>query len=417
MKTKEYALCALVKLYRKKLNLSQSELVKGICVPSYLSKIENAEVEPNRQIIQLLLEKMGVQFYDESSFSDEENRILADYFDYIFFFRHQETGELFELIKKRKKKYINSAKFVDYLLIEWHHLIFSKKRLKRQHEIRELLDSVKHLMSDSKKSIYRFLCAFMEGSTDIIRNLRKATESCNNGYYSFQRASVLISREKYFESVKYLNIAESLFMDEGNFRGLVYAKNMRAIVFYLLKDYEMVEKHVKGVIRLLETSNTEDDFIMGFRYFALQSLAIITKKQGRFEEMQNACQTIITEQEAMYKKVYTTGPYLILSDYYYLEGDYKKAREYLDEARKRQDMILTTDKFYEIELYRLYEFRLDHPEYMKTREYEKQLLKLKMIVDKRECFHFKETVRDKLKEFYVANKRYKDAYLIAEKLS
>src|SRR6056297_1287604 len=112
MKTKEYALCTLVKLYRKKLNLLQSELVKGVCVPSYLSKIENAEVEPNSQIIRLLLEKMGVQFYDESGFSNEENRILADYFDYIFFFRHQETGELFELIKKRKKKYINSVKFV-----------------------------------------------------------------------------------------------------------------------------------------------------------------------------------------------------------------------------------------------------------------------------------------------------------------
>jgi transcriptional regulator with XRE-family HTH domain len=415
MKTEAYALCALVKLYRKKLNLSQSELVKDICVPSYLSKIENAEVEPNIQIIKLLLEKMGIQFYSEKLFSEDENKLLADYFDYIFFFRHQETEALFERIKKKKKKYINSVKFVNYLLIEWHRLIFSQTRINRQYEIRRLLASVKHLMSPENRSVYYFLCAFMEGSDDIAGNLRTATENHNNGYYSYQLASVLISRGIYLDSIRYLDMAEFFFMEEGNFRGLVFTKNLRAVVYYLLKDYQKVEKHAEGVIRLLESSNTEDDFIMGFKYFALQNIAIVAKKQEQYEAMQKACDTIILEQETKYHKVYTTGPYLILSDYYYLKGDEEKAREYLKEATKRHDRILTTDRIYEIELCHLYEFRLENSDYIKTKSYEKQLLKLKKITDKKECLHFKETIRDKLKEFYIANKRYKDAYFIAEK--
>ena len=417
MKTKQYALCALVKLYRKKLNLSQSELVNGICVPSYLSKIENAEVEPNIQIITLLLEKMGIRLYDEKSFSEEENKVFADYFEYIFYFKHRDTGALFEILKKKSKKYFNSVKLVDYLLIEWHQLIYHRKKQKRQHEIKELLESIENLMPVEKRSFFYYLRAFMEDASDIIGDLTRAIEISSNGFYSYQLASVLISHENYFESINCLDLAEKYFMDEGNFRGLVYTKNMRAVVYSLLRDYKMVEKHARGVIKLLEYTYTEDDFIMGFRYFSFLNIAIVMQLQERYEEMCEICRLIIHEQEKKYDRIYTTGPYLMLSDYYFLNSDHEKACEFLAEARKRHDRILTTDRDYEIALCSLYEYRLENPDYLKSKVYEKQLLNLKKITDKRECFHFKETIRDKLKEFYVANKRYKDAYLIAEKQS
>lgn len=68
MKKEDFAICALIRIYRKKYNLSQSELAEGICVPSYVSKIENAEIEPNEQIIELLLKKFGVNFYQYGDF-------------------------------------------------------------------------------------------------------------------------------------------------------------------------------------------------------------------------------------------------------------------------------------------------------------------------------------------------------------
>jgi len=417
MKTKEYALCVLVKLYRKKLNLSQSELAKDICVPSYLSKIENGEVEPNSQIIRLLLEKMGVQFYDESQFSEEETEIFSNYFKYIFYFRHLEIDEVFERIKAKKKKFLNSVRFLDYLLIEWHYCIFTRKRFKRQLEIQELLETVVLLMSDYEKAIFYFLKAISENTSDRSVFLKQTIETCNNGYYSFQYATTLIADRNFLQSIQHIDNAERLFIDEGNFRGLIYSKYYRGIVYYLLKDYENSEHHFNGIINLLECSNTEDDFIMGFRYFALRYIAYIAQTLNQSDNMIRICKLIIREQEEKYNKVYTTSPYLILSDYYFHSANFSEAEYYLNEAKLRHDSILTTSRDYEIELYQLYMFRLHDENYLKSRDYEKILMNLKKLVFCRECVHFKELVYELLKEFYVANKRYKDAYLIAEKLA
>ncbi len=72
LKKKDFALCALVKMYRKKFDLSQSDIAKDICVPSYVSKIENGEIEPNIQIVELLLKKVGVNYHTENNFSEDE---------------------------------------------------------------------------------------------------------------------------------------------------------------------------------------------------------------------------------------------------------------------------------------------------------------------------------------------------------
>ncbi|MEH7802743.1 helix-turn-helix transcriptional regulator, partial [Bacillus pumilus] len=47
----------IIKLYRYKQNMTQSELAEGICSVSHLSKIENGSKEANQDTINLLLER------------------------------------------------------------------------------------------------------------------------------------------------------------------------------------------------------------------------------------------------------------------------------------------------------------------------------------------------------------------------
>ena len=56
----------LIRRERLRQNLSQEGLCKGICVVSYLSKIEQGQVEPSEEIRRLLFERLGLPSEEDS---------------------------------------------------------------------------------------------------------------------------------------------------------------------------------------------------------------------------------------------------------------------------------------------------------------------------------------------------------------
>jgi len=55
---------SLIKYYRTKQGMTQSELVEGICSVPHLSKIENNGKEGNDQTIDLLLKRLGANLME-----------------------------------------------------------------------------------------------------------------------------------------------------------------------------------------------------------------------------------------------------------------------------------------------------------------------------------------------------------------
>lgn len=53
---------SLIKLNRLNQNMSQMALCEGICVSSYLSKIENGEVIPSLEVIELLFNQLAIDY-------------------------------------------------------------------------------------------------------------------------------------------------------------------------------------------------------------------------------------------------------------------------------------------------------------------------------------------------------------------
>ena len=51
----------IIKYERLKQDIKQTNLAKGICSISYLSKIEHNLVEPNPEIIELLLSRLNIK--------------------------------------------------------------------------------------------------------------------------------------------------------------------------------------------------------------------------------------------------------------------------------------------------------------------------------------------------------------------
>ena len=50
----------LIRAERVRQDMKQVVLAKGICTPSYLSKIERNQIEPSEDIAELLMERIGM---------------------------------------------------------------------------------------------------------------------------------------------------------------------------------------------------------------------------------------------------------------------------------------------------------------------------------------------------------------------
>ena len=55
----------LIRQARLRLNWSQEGLCRGICAPSYLSKIEQGKAEPTPEVTELLLRRLGLVWIPE----------------------------------------------------------------------------------------------------------------------------------------------------------------------------------------------------------------------------------------------------------------------------------------------------------------------------------------------------------------
>ncbi|MDE5597495.1 MAG: helix-turn-helix domain-containing protein, partial [Lachnospiraceae bacterium] len=92
----------LLKMERLRQNKGQKEVCLGICVPSYLSKIEHGTVCPDDRILAELFERLGI-FYEE----DEE--ILAGYqkaiekYFYLMNYR-LDTKTVYQELKAKEEK-------------------------------------------------------------------------------------------------------------------------------------------------------------------------------------------------------------------------------------------------------------------------------------------------------------------------
>lgn len=70
----------LIRRERLAKNLSQEGLAKGICAVSYLSKIEQGQVEPGQEIIDRLFAALHIDFVRDAELEREAERQLAQFF-------------------------------------------------------------------------------------------------------------------------------------------------------------------------------------------------------------------------------------------------------------------------------------------------------------------------------------------------
>ena len=141
---------SIIKFNRINQNMSQKALSKGICVASYLSRIESGDLIPSEEVISIIFTRLGLSFNDSEEFLEKGIASLKLFFDKLHFNEFDLTNKLFNELESQENDYITSPLVIDYFLAKLARYCSTPNREKFESS-KSLLHSSFELLSPQQK--------------------------------------------------------------------------------------------------------------------------------------------------------------------------------------------------------------------------------------------------------------------------
>ncbi|MCM3709033.1 helix-turn-helix domain-containing protein [Sporosarcina luteola] len=220
----------LIRAERVRQDMKQIVLAKGICTPSYLSKIERNQIEPSEDITEMLMERLGMdpgklQGNDEETELEFEKMLMESYRKVI-------TSRDMELAK-RKLDYLenNSPWFENDSLHYTYLLILLRFRLIVGRDFNEMdkeIEALSHSVDEfdayqmylfkMNNALYYYNSGILKKATsffeDIMDNLEKIPLSdWEKAEFHYTMSIIYIAESQIFIAIEYIRKALDFFME------------------------------------------------------------------------------------------------------------------------------------------------------------------------------------------------------------
>ncbi|MCA1031369.1 helix-turn-helix domain-containing protein [Bacillus timonensis] len=231
----------LIKEERRKQQLKQLSLAKGICSVSYLSKIENNLLLPNQEIITLLLKKLNLTIKENQTQSEDEFMLGCHqlYKKAVLYRDKTELNRAVEPFLDTTLKFVNKRHYYTYLLFMFRIKLILHFNKDQVDEDIHYLQSLERNFDEKQQFLFQL----------------------NKGLFHYQFTSnhralpyfeTIIQKEKYialeeWERADFYNILSISYLKNTNFYNAIYYSS-KAIQYF--KDYHIFNKTIDGYIIL-----------------------------------------------------------------------------------------------------------------------------------------------------------------------
>lgn len=266
-KTNVKILGSIIKMNRICQNMSQKALSEGICVSSYLSRIENAEIIPSEQVISDLFDALAIHYNDSEGFIQSGKALFQRFLDELNFNEFSNSRLIFEQISADSEKYMHSPLIIDYYIVQ---LAFYCTRKEREifEETRHLLESVEQLMNAEQKFKYYLYWGIDTAKVAkdypaVLEILDKASTYGDNGHLYYWMGFAYLSLRKDLSALIQFQKALSTYLDEANLLSIIGSYEMLGLTFYASDDYEGGKPYFEKGLKLankLGSSSHESTF-------------------------------------------------------------------------------------------------------------------------------------------------------------
>ncbi|PPA70298.1 helix-turn-helix domain-containing protein [Jeotgalibacillus proteolyticus] len=287
---------SIIKYYRTKKGITQTELAEGICSTSHLSKIETNMYTANEETLNMLLERLGLRLEDEKHRMNEIQEILLEFIQAIFATDEEQADIIYQEIVDNKD-YIETSDFVNLYHLYLFRYYWWKEMLEEEKAIFSILQRIKTTFTPIEENIYTFF---------------KATKMLIEG----DREGAIQYNKQFLENPLPLGrfwTAEAYYQIS-----LAYSQNNQpeAAVIYGKKAFEIYEKECNWR-RLIHTQ-----MILGINYMRLRL----------FSEAQSVYKLMMRNARLFYRD--SIYPHILVNyaRCFLLSKDYHKAKKLIEEA-------------------------------------------------------------------------------------
>ena len=380
---------ALLRIERLRQNKGQKEICFGICVPSYLSKIEHGTVCPDDVILTQLFEKLGIVYQCEEAILIELQRKIEQYFyhkSYEF-----ETKSIYEDLVQQEQVLRYSELAIDWLLIQG---LEGKAVLD---ELQELEDC----MEQKQRAYYNILRFRSQPEKKEALVWCKEAAQILNDCFSYMQVMWGHYLQGDYAAIHQLeNRFTAIALEEGNTYYLADYYFMKGSAYACLNMEAMMMECYQKSIRFLQNTGWKEE--LGAYYYNIGATFISLQKYD--------------EAIAYLEKAEVSGmTYHKLALAYIRSGRVEQGREFLE---KMKIEIEKEDSNQETEMLRYQEACmecerdfLDQPEYLELLE------KLIASIKKNYPFGHLYFYKDVVVEAYKRQRKYKKALEFEEEIS
>ncbi|MGM7684746.1 helix-turn-helix domain-containing protein [Cytobacillus sp. Hm23] len=244
----------IIKIYRQRRALSQSELAKGICSVSYLSKIENEKIESSREILNLLLDRLKYRAaYEKATNSVEDIRRKLREVHYEMFINPASAklleSKIFELLEDSSRT-LDSSMHVYCNIISLRFYILTNQG-KEVQSLEKELDSVYSQMSNENKILFSlYKCHFhlnqsnfqiAMNSVDRCLQLLKLfnVEEWIEGYTYYLYALSSYNLYKTYRCIYYTEKSLAIFKEAFNLNRSLDCYLLLGVSYMRLKEFSL----------------------------------------------------------------------------------------------------------------------------------------------------------------------------------
>lgn len=374
----------LIRRERLRKNLSQEGLCKGICVVSYLSKIEQGKAEAGEDILLPLLRRLGIEYETDRDFLQEAGKTVERLYGELFSGKMSSPEELLA----QKERYANSPFMLDAMLLldTWQNSLSP--------ELAEFVPC----MDRRQYSLYLLLRLRVKGEDTSGELLRLAPTD----YYCYAVGRNRYYQGCYLEAIELLSRAYDLAAREGNIWLMCETRLFLGNCYSDTRQTELMAESYR-VAKKIALALGETDIISTIDY----NLGSTYLELGETERAYALLQTVSRRDALYYHKLAIALEKL---------GRREEALEAVAQGRE----ALQHDSYQpdaEAKMLALVEYRLRHPDYLRDEEYAREMS---------ECFAFlRQTMPQGFARFHLpymlelleAERRYKDAYRLLKEFS
>ncbi|KON85991.1 hypothetical protein AF332_03635 [Sporosarcina globispora] len=306
----------IIKFYRQKAGLTQEQLGKGICTPSYVSKIELGQTECSSEIIVLIADRLNIDFDNEVSNFKILGKKLHSWHKAIIMQRMNDIEEFKKELEKLP--FINSSHYGPL-----YHLLQARYYILKQN-----FEKANVILNDIQKE-YPVLPPFEQNLLKHVWGIYYIANCVTNRTENHQKAvRVLneINKEEYGNSEYYYDLA---------------------LAYHCIDSKVMAYSYAEKALRYFkETNNT----LMSINAESLMLLQIGNDMYLDMDELAESYQNLIYHCEILHAPV-KKG--MLLNNLGY---EYSKRKDFANAHKYYKKVLQMTEKSSIIYLPRLFNY-------------------------------------------------------------